>query len=1061
MAEKVRASEQVLGVTGLSIWGGVLGEEYLTALKGTRKAKVFQEMQQDAVVATLLDSITMPLMAAEFDVTPAGSTSRDKENADFLWECMNDMTRYTWRQHVMDMLTMMAWGWSVSEMVFKKRLGMNGDRPSQYNDGKIGLHILDPRGQETLYRWKMDDEYNVEAMEQKDPNSSRIIEIESWKLLHATFRSRKRSPEGSSPLRSLYRAWYTRKNLEIIEAIGAERDLCGLPVVRLPYGATENDKAAAETLIRNIRQDEEAGLVIPAPPSSDNSMPGWGVELLSSPGSKQFDVRSIINDLNKIILMRFFAQFLMLGMEQVGTQALVEGSQDFFSLCLKSVQQEMIETWNMQLVPLLFQLNPQLMTGASGLPKIDWADPGSKDAQKIVNLVTSMISSQILTPEQELEDYLRAMTGLPDRPAGVGEGPRTPGPLGGGPFGGFMNYEWMQMPNGAWIAKPREAKFSMSTSRGYDNVVDYFHNYEHSPEGENHCVGSESNPYEISHLDGKHVISLKYARGHGVGNRPQWFYFPRVLDGGFELESGQPLDDVPAKGLWNVTIEQVSQGQQFVSDRSCMVAIPIEPDLASRLAVEGGLAPDDMHITLTYHGKEMDDSQVATIARLTKAVCDDTTPFRVIGLKATTFPVNDDGLVPYVVAVQSPGLMEFRARLAKTFDIANLEYSKDYEYQPHVTLKYLKEGEELPEISPQYDWLVDRVAVCLGEKRWPFAFGASYAQPDPGDVHIPTAMPGKKRRDQCMRCSATPAVDVIWGDGPYRAWFCSSHYKEWSVESETHISHHTRIVDGVVPEQFGDEDYEEASSYAEIAGIRGRRGGSKIGNATNEYQGLLTAIYDRWTKKAQRAIVAASKGNRRATLKEVDRQLLGLAKELKLAAAKHIDEAIRLGLHGDLDKEAKRLVDKQVQENNKFVDGSLIPRMREKIASHLNDLEAQHQYELDSGGFLGLLQSMRSEPPAYAGAFWAAIFLGAGLSMIREDRQREEEGQEPRRVRWVLDPAAEHCNDSAHGHGCLGLAGVYSSWEDMPTVPAGEVTCLGNCRCHIEVETESGWQRLA
>jgi len=458
----------VMGVTGLSIWSGVLGEEYLTALKGTRKAKVFKEMQDDAVIACLLDAIMMPLMAAEFEAVPAGKAPRDKENSDFLKTCMDDMTKYTWRQHVLDMLTMLVWGWSVSEVVFKKRLGNEGDRPSKYNDGKIGLHILDPRGQETLYQWKMDGEFNVEAMVQQDPNSSQYIDIPAWKMLHATFRSRKRSPEGSSPMRTLYRAWYTRKNLEVIEAIGAERDLCGLPVIYLPYGATDTDKTNAETLIRNIRLDEEAGLVIPAPPTPEANSPGWKFELIGSPGSKQYDVRAIINDLNKIILMRFFAQFLMLGMQQVGTQALVEGSQDFFSLCLKSVQQELLEMWNMQLVPFLFSMNPQLLAGATGTPTLDWSEPGSKDVQKAVIAVTGLINAQLLTPEARLEDYFRTMMGLPDRPAGLGETPRSQPPAPG-PLQGLMSYDWMEQADGSYIVKLKASannRFFAGTSEG-------------------------------------------------------------------------------------------------------------------------------------------------------------------------------------------------------------------------------------------------------------------------------------------------------------------------------------------------------------------------------------------------------------------------------------------------------------------------------------------------------------------------------------------------------------------------------------------------------------------
>ncbi len=87
--------------------------------------------------------------------------------------------------------------------------------------------------------------------------------------------------------------------------------------------------------------------------------------------------------------------------------------------------------------------------------------------------------------------------------------------------------------------------------RKYEAVVDYFHNYEHDPQGLTHCKGSDANPYEIKHFEDKHIISLAYARGHGENNTPQWFHFPKKLRDGFELESGKKIN-VPDKTNWEV-----------------------------------------------------------------------------------------------------------------------------------------------------------------------------------------------------------------------------------------------------------------------------------------------------------------------------------------------------------------------------------------------------------------------------------------------------------------------------------------------------------------------------
>ena len=101
--------------------------------------------------------------------------------------------------------------------------------------------------------------------------------------------------------------------------------------------------------------------------------------------------------------------------------------------------------------------------------------------------------------------------------------------------------------------------------RTYDKVVDFFHNYEHDPTGLTHCIGSPSNPYHIHHVritglsNVQHVIDLAYARGHGLGNEPQWFHFASPLRGGHWLERGEKVS-TPAEDKWKLSLFQKPGG---------------------------------------------------------------------------------------------------------------------------------------------------------------------------------------------------------------------------------------------------------------------------------------------------------------------------------------------------------------------------------------------------------------------------------------------------------------------------------------------------------------------
>jgi len=80
------------------------------------------------------------------------------------------------------------------------------------------------------------------------------------------------------------------------------------------------------------------------------------------------------------------------------------------------------------------------------------------------------------------------------------------------------------------------------SERKYTGVLQFFHCYEHDPEGRTHCTGPASNPYVIEHVDGKHKISLPVAVGHGKKLEREWFRFTERLGDGWDMASGVKVD---------------------------------------------------------------------------------------------------------------------------------------------------------------------------------------------------------------------------------------------------------------------------------------------------------------------------------------------------------------------------------------------------------------------------------------------------------------------------------------------------------------------------------------
>jgi len=209
--------------------------------------------------------------------------------------------------HVREALTFLPFGFSLFEIVWERA------------DGYVLPVKLAPRGQDTVSQWLIADNGDIEGFVQQAAPNYRTVEIPSEKLVHYRNRVERNNPEGRSILRPSWVSYYYAKNIQQIEGIGVERYLAGLPMVELPDGAstdtddTNSDASHAAKIVRNIRRDEQEGVVLPF---------GWKLSLLSTGGSRQFDTDKIINRYESRMLMAALAQFLMLGQESIGSYAL-------------------------------------------------------------------------------------------------------------------------------------------------------------------------------------------------------------------------------------------------------------------------------------------------------------------------------------------------------------------------------------------------------------------------------------------------------------------------------------------------------------------------------------------------------------------------------------------------------------------------------------------------------------------------------------------------------------------------------------------------------------------
>lgn len=432
MSEEIKKSDDAknmiidyreVGATGLRRFSGFIYEEFLQELTGWKGVAVYKEMAaNDSVVGAILAAIDRLCRRVPWRVQPASKAPFDVEAADFLETCMNDMDT-TWIDMMGEILSMLQYGYSVHEIVYKRRCGDGFDPTmrSKYTDGRIGWRGIPIRSQDTIYRWQFDDHGGIQGVEQLSPPHYYHVTIPVEKMLLFRTTVFKNNPEGLSILRSAYRSWYMKKNIENIEAIGVERDLAGLPMAMVPaeilsQNASTAQKAllgAIKQIVINVRRDEQEGLVFPQQFDLQTGKPLYEFKLLSTGGSRQFDTDKIINRYDHRIAMAALADFMLLGSQNsAGSWALHSDKTKLFATSIGAFLDIIADIFNRFAVPRLFGLNDLQI---SDYPKIMHGDIGNVDLKELGTYIQQLAASGMpLFPDEELENYLKKVANLPE-----------------------------------------------------------------------------------------------------------------------------------------------------------------------------------------------------------------------------------------------------------------------------------------------------------------------------------------------------------------------------------------------------------------------------------------------------------------------------------------------------------------------------------------------------------------------------------------------------------------------------------------------------------------------
>jgi hypothetical protein len=422
---KLKFDASAIGSSGLRQWGGIVDEEFLKELRGTKGAAVYREMSDnDPTVGAIIFAISMLLRQAKWDFKAADDSAEAEDAKSFCEDVFKKMKRPI--EDVMDeVCTMFAYGYAPMEIVWSRR-----------DDGNIGIASISLRNQITVAKWEMDEgDGSIDGLWQQPWSGPQVfIPIEKMLLFRTSVA--KNNPEGRSLLRNAYRPWKMKKRIEDIEGVGVERDLAGLPVAKIPgrffsADADNDDKAVLasyKSLVRNVRNDRQQGVVLPSDTDSKGNAL-YTFELLGSAGSRAIDTSKIVDRYDRQIATSVLADFIFLGQQSVGSFALSSDKTALFANAVGGFLKAIAAVFNRHLWPRCWELNafdPDMM------PEQVPGDMETQDLTELAGYITSLAGAGMaLFPDPELEGHLREEAGLPPAPEDSYDAEATPIPTAG------------------------------------------------------------------------------------------------------------------------------------------------------------------------------------------------------------------------------------------------------------------------------------------------------------------------------------------------------------------------------------------------------------------------------------------------------------------------------------------------------------------------------------------------------------------------------------------------------------------------------------------------------
>lgn len=371
---------------------------------------VYSRMErEDGRVSSVLQAIGLPVRRTPWRIDPNGA---EDEVVDFVSRNMSlpivgqdaiqnparSRDRFSWAQHLRTALTMLQYGHSVFEQVYRRG-----------EDGRFWIRKLAPRPQRTIAAFNVALDGGLDSITQLAPTSRgrvaygiKPLDIPVNRLVVYTRDMEPGQWHGKSLLRPSYKHWLLKDELMRIEAAGARRNAIG---VAIGTAAREDDPEEVKQM-RELASSLRAGMS-----SGVGLAQGQTLELAGVQGNLP-DIRAAIEYHDKQIALAGLAHFLNLD-SRGGSHALATVQESTFSQSTQAVGEDIRDIGTAHIVEDLVDVNFGIDVGA---PRIVFDEIGSRQDATAAAL-KMLVEAGLLSPDVLIERSLRQKLGLPAQPS--------------------------------------------------------------------------------------------------------------------------------------------------------------------------------------------------------------------------------------------------------------------------------------------------------------------------------------------------------------------------------------------------------------------------------------------------------------------------------------------------------------------------------------------------------------------------------------------------------------------------------------------------------------------